>query len=191
MLKKPALFFICFLLANALLAQNSSFKALKVGDTIPVFSSLKNASKAGKDFVSLSDNNDKKGLIIVFMTNNCYHCINYRERIKELHTMYAPKGFPLISINPYNNTYAAEDTFEEMQKNAKKENYDFPYLQTDNETLPAKFGLKTTPTVYIAQNVNHHWILKYVGSIDDDMNNKKIKKNNFVQNAMQQILNNK
>ena len=163
----------------------------KIGQAIPDFVLLKNASVNGKPMVSLSDYMLKKGVIIVFMTNQCYHCINYRERIKNFNKQYAKKGYPLITINPYNNTYATEDTFEEMQKNAKKELYKFPYLQTSDEKLPAMFGLRTTPTVFIAQRKGSQFLLRYKGGIDDDMDNKKSVKIKYVDNFMNKLLNTK
>jgi peroxiredoxin len=169
-------------------AQATKTDTLKIGDAIPVFTALKNAQIVGKPLVSLADYKKQKGVIIVFMTNNCYHCINYRGRIKNLHKMYAKQGYPVISINPFNNQYSVEDSFDEMVKLAKKDGYDFPYLQTNNEILPALYGLKHTPTVFVAQKVDKQWLLQYKGIIDDDMDNKKSVKVNYVENAVNKLL---
>ncbi len=162
--------------------------SVAIGQPIPDFVSLKNASLIGKKVVSLADYADKKGIIIVFMTNGCHHCIIHRERIKNFNKQDAKTAYPLIAINPYNNTYAVEDTFEEMQKIAKKEKYDFPYIQVFDEKLPGLFGLRTTPTVYIAQRKDSQFILKYKGGIDDDMDNKKVVKIKYVDNFMIKLL---
>jgi peroxiredoxin len=165
--------------------------SVAIGQPIPDFVALRNASAKGNSMISLSDYADKKGVIIVFMTNQCFHCINYRERIKNFNKQYAKKGYPLITINPYNNTYATEDTFDEMLKNAKKEKYDFPYLQTSDEKLPAMYGVRFTPTVLIAQRIGTQFILKYKGGIDNDMENKKPVKIKYVDNFMNELLHNK
>lgn len=170
------------------LAQDYQPDSLKIGDAIPFFDTLKNATVGGKKQISLNDYKKQKGVIIVFMTNNCYHCINYRQRIKNLHTKFAKKGYPVIAINPFNSEYAVEDSFEEMIKFAKKDNYNFPYLQTNNEALPALYGLKRTPTVFLAQKAGKLWLLKYKGAIDDDMENKKPKKINYVDDAVNKLL---
>lgn len=170
-------------------AQTSKNDTLKIGYAIPNFTTLKNAQIGGKSLVSLVDYKKHKGVIIIFMTNNCFHCINYRERIKNLHTKFAKKGYPVIAINPFNSEYAVEDSFEEMQKLAKKDGYIFPYLQTNNETLPALYGLKHTPTVFVAQKVGKQWLLKYKGAIDDDMENKKPVKIKYVENEINMLLN--
>ncbi|TAH01808.1 MAG: thioredoxin family protein [Sphingobacteriales bacterium] len=178
-------FLVFGLQARAQAAKNDS---LKIGDAIPIFVKLKNAQIGGKPLVSLVDYKKQKGVIIVYMTNNCYHCINYRERIKTLHKIYAKKGYPVITINPFNSEYAVEDSFEEMQKFAKKDGYNFAYLQVNDEKLPALYGLKRTPTVFLAQKVGKQWLLKYKGTIDDDMENKKTVKVNYVEDAVNALL---
>ena len=180
------------LLIGVFLSFNASAQvdvdSLKISQPIPAFMSLQNATSNGKPLVSLSDYALKKGVIIVFMTNQCYHCIKYRERIKNLNQRYAKKGYPLITINPYNNTYSTEDSFEEMQKIAKNDLFQFPYLQTSDEKLPAMFGLRTTPTVFIAQRKGSQFLLRYKGGIDDDMDNKKSVKTKYVDNFMNKLL---
>ena len=102
--------------------------------------------------------------------------------------MYAKKGYPVITINPFNSEYAVEDSFEEMKKFAKKDDYNFPYLQVNDEKLPALYSLKHTPTVFLAQKVGKLWLLKYKGAIDDDMDNKKPIKINYVEVVVNALL---
>lgn len=187
-MKNIFIFLTCIFLGLQASAQANKTDTLKIGEAIPVFDSLKNASIGGKKIISLSDYKKQKGVIIIFMTNNCYHCINYRQRIKNLHKMYAKKGYPVITINPYNNDYAAEDSFEAMQKLALKDCYNFPYLQVNDEKIPVLYHLKHTPTVFVAHNTGKQWILKYKGPIDDDMENKKAVKVKYVENALTELL---
>lgn len=184
------IFILLAFLVLGLKASSQPYKTdtLKIGDAIPSFTSLKNAQIGGKPLVSLLNYKMQKGVIIVFMTNNCFHCINYRERIKNLHTKFNKKGYPVIAINPFNSEYAVEDSFEEMQKFAKKDGYNFPYLQVNDEKLPPLYGLKRTPTVFLAQKVGKLWLLKYKGAIDDDMENKKPVKINYVEDAVNALL---
>ncbi|MBU2046968.1 MAG: redoxin domain-containing protein, partial [Bacteroidetes bacterium] len=110
-------------LALVLLISNYAAKAsatdtLKLGQRVIGFN-LHNVVEGEKSQVSLEDYQNKKGVIVVFMTNGCYHCILYRERIKAFQKDYAAKGYQLITINPSNPTYAKEETTEEMIKNAK------------------------------------------------------------------------
>ncbi len=124
------------------------------------------------------------------MTNGCYHCILYRERIKSFQKDYAAKGYQLIAINPSNPSYAIEETVDEMIKNAKKEKYNFPYLQDLNQKVAYAYGVRYTPEVFVLKRVGKDWILKYAGSIDNDMENKKKDKVSYVKNVMQTLLSN-
>lgn len=168
-------------------AINQLSDSLKLGQKVEGFT-LENTVKGQPEKVSLNDYKDKKGAIVVFMTNGCYHCILYRDRIKAFQTNYAVKGFPLITINP-SPTYAPEETMELMQKNAIKENYDFPYLRDPDQSVTFKYGVRYTPEVYVLLRKGDDWILQYVGPIDDDMENKKKEKLTYVDNVMNAILN--
>lgn len=161
---------------------------LKLGQAIVPFNKLNNTVEGQPDSISLDNYKHKKGLIIVFMTNGCYHCIRYRDRIKALQTAFAPKGYPLITINPSNPNYAPEETLEEMQKNAIKEKYDFPYLQDPDQVITYRFKVRYTPETYILKREKEQWILKYYGPLDDDMENKKANRTDYVINVMQALI---
>ena len=161
---------------------------LKLGQAIVPFDKLNNTVEGQPDSVSFDSYNHKKGVIIVFMTNGCYHCIRYRDRIKALQTAFAPKGYPLITINPSNPNYAPEETLEEMQKNAIKEKYDFPYLQDPDQVITYRFKVRYTPEAYILKREKGQWILKYYGPLDGDMDNKKSNRTDYVINVMQALI---
>ncbi len=118
-------------LALVLLISNYAVKAnttdtLRLGQKVMNFN-LHNVVEGEKSQISLNDYQNKKGVIVVFMTNGCHHCILYRERIKAFQKDYSAKGYQLITINPSNPTYAMEETTAEMIKNARKEKYNFPF----------------------------------------------------------------
>lgn len=161
---------------------------LKLGQAIVPFNKLNNTVEGQPDSVSLDSYNHEKGLIIVFMTNGCYHCVMYRDRIKALQTAFAPKGYTLITINPSNPSYAPEETLEEMQKNAVKEKYDFPYLQDPDQVITYRFKVRYTPETYILKRKKGQWILEYYGPLDDDMENKKAHRTDYVINVMQALI---
>jgi peroxiredoxin len=182
---------ICFLgfgLSSKAFVLNAD--TLHLGDKVSDFN-LPNTVPGQPKMVSLNDYKNQKGVVIIFMTNGCYHCINYRQRIKDLHTQYAQNGYPLITINPSNPSYAFEETTQEMVKNAIKEQYQFPYLQDSTQEVTRNYGLHSTPTVYILQRKGNDWILKYKGPIDNDMENKKKNKTNFVQNVLDALVHHK
>src|SRR5689334_18752123 len=86
-----------------------------VGDTAIDFK-LKNVD--GK-FVSLADYKNVKGYIVIFTCNHCPFAQAYEQRIIDLHKQYAPKGFPVVAINPNDKDRAPEDSYENMKTRAK------------------------------------------------------------------------
>ncbi len=182
---------ICFLvITGSTKASDFNTDTLHLGNKVEGFN-LPNTVPGQPKMVGLNDYKNQKGVIIIFMTNGCYHCIKYRQRIKDLHTQYAKSGYPVITINPSNPTYAFEETTEEMVKNAIKENYEFPYLQDSTQEVTRNYGLRSTPTAYILQLKGNDWILKYKGPLDNDMENKKKEKINFVQNVLDALIHHK
>ncbi len=161
---------------------------LKLGQIVEGFT-LHNTVKGQPETVSLSDYANKKGVVVVFMTNGCYHCILYRDRIKAIQTTYAAKGFSLITINPSDPSYSPEETLEEMQKNSEKGRYDFPYLQDPDQKVTVKYGVRYTPEAFVLWRQGKDWVLKYAGPIDNDMDNKKKDKTSYVQNVLNALVN--
>ncbi len=186
-LKNSCLWIILIIARYSVKANTSD--TLKLGQKVPSFS-LHNVVEGQKSQISLDDYQNKKGVIVVFMTNGCYHCILYRERIKAFQKEYINKGFQLITINPSNPSYALEETAEEMIKNAKKEKYDFPYLQDTDQKVTHAYGVRYTPEAFVLKREGKDWILQYAGPIDDDMDNKKKDKISYVKNVMQALLSN-
>jgi peroxiredoxin len=182
----------CFLFAFGVtaFANTAISDSLVVGQFVPGFT-LKNMVPNQPKTVSLTNYHQKKGVIIIFMTNGCYHCILYRERIKALHQEYEAKGYPVITINPSNPSYAFEETEKELIKNAIKEQYQFPYLQDSTQETTMKYGVTYTPEAFVLQRDGTKWILKYKGDIDNDLNNKKKNKTSYVDLVVNALINKK
>jgi thiol-disulfide isomerase/thioredoxin len=87
----------------------------KVGDVVADFN-LKNVT--GK-MVSLSGLSDNKGAIVIFTCNHCPFSVAYEDRIIALNERYAPKGYPVIAINPNDEVKVPEDSFRNMIRRAK------------------------------------------------------------------------
>jgi peroxiredoxin len=188
---KITLFFVFILMINkSAIATSFNSDSLVLGQVVESFT-LNNTVIGQPKTVSLNDYKDSKGVVVIFMTNGCYHCIQYRERIKSLHHNYKNKGFSVITVNPSDPSYAPEETFEEMQKSASKEKYEFPYLQDPDQALTRKYGVKYTPEAFVIVKKEKDWVVGYYGAIDDDLENKKSNKITFVENVINALLNNK
>jgi len=166
------------------IAQTTGYKP---GDKAIDFS-LKNID--GKT-VSLKNYNDAKGYIVVFTCNHCPYAKAYEGRIEELNKIYAPKGYPVIAINPNDPVAYPEDSYENMKKNATEKHFTFPYLLDETQNIAKAYGALKTPHVYILKKVNNELIVKYVGAIDDNTENPKEVKKKYAENALNELLQDK
>jgi thiol-disulfide isomerase/thioredoxin len=95
-----------------------------VGDEVIDF----RLKSTGGQSVSMADNRNVKGYIVVFTCNHCPFSKAYESRIMALDRKYAGMGFPVLAINPNDPNAYEEDSFENMQLVAKTKNYSFAYL---------------------------------------------------------------
>ena len=156
----------------------------QVGENAADFK-LKNVD--GK-WVSMSDYQDTKGLIIVFTCNHCPYAKAYEDRIIALDKKYADAGFPVIAINPNDPAAYADDSYENMQKRAKDKGYTFPYLFDEEQTVYPLFGATKTPHVFVLANTGAGFTVEYIGAIDDNYEDASKVTNKYVENALDALL---
>jgi len=143
---------------------------LAVGAAMPPF------SLPGIDGKTYTDKSFAKADILVLVFT-CVHCPTaqaYQERIKKLVTDYSPKNVTLVAINP-NHSDAVRldelaysdltDTFEDMQERAKREKFNFVWLDDGpKQEVSHAYGPVATPHVFIFDKTRH---LRFEGRIDD------------------------
>jgi peroxiredoxin len=150
---------------NAQKMENTSeHKGYQIGDAAADFK-LKNIDNK---MVSLSDFKDAKGYIVIFTCNHCPYAKAYESRIIALNDKYAPKGYPVIAINPNDPKILPEDSFEGMQQRAKDKGFTFPYLLDEGQKIYPQFGATRTPHVFVLNKENGKNIVRYIGAIDDN-----------------------
>lgn len=181
---------IVYSLLGAVLIFASSFvkfnpeEGLKVGNVAPDFT-LTNID--GRK-VSLKDYNSEKGVILVFTCNHCPFSIAYEDRIIDLHTMYASKGYPVIAINPNDATAYPDDSFENMILRAKEKAFPFRYLHDESQEIARAYGAARTPHIFVLNNTSGKWMVKYIGAIDDNTDNPKEVTKKYVETAVNELL---
>ncbi|MCS6896171.1 MAG: thioredoxin family protein [Bacteroidia bacterium] len=161
-----------------------TFLGVRVGDQAPDFS-LKNID--GK-LVSLSDYAKEKGVIVIFTCNHCPYAKLYEERIIALHKEFAPKGFPVVAINPNAPEIVPEDSYENMQKRAKEKNYPFPYLFDEKQEVARAYGATKTPHVFLLQNQGKAFTIAYIGAIDDSPNDPQKIQKRYLAEAIEALI---
>ena len=60
----------------------------------------------------------------------------------------APKGYPVVAINPNDPAVAEGETFADMQNKASEKGFPFLYLDDTKQTVYPQFGAKKTPHVF-------------------------------------------
>ena len=150
--------------------------------------SLKNVNNKT---ISLSSYKNAKGFMIVFTCNKCPMAKFYSERLNKLNNKYKSKGVYLLAINSMDTLAYAEESFALMQKKAKKDNLNFPYLQDKLQVVAKQFKATHTPQAFVIwKNKTGKYTIKYKGAIDDNAGDATNAKP-LLANAVQELLNNK
>ncbi len=140
------------------------------------------------NFQSLASLSKGKGFIVIFTCNHCPFSQAYEQRIIALHKKYAPKGMPVVAINPNDSAREPEDSYDNMKKRAKKYKYPFVYLVDENQAIAKAYGAMRTPHVYVL-DANRNVI--YIGAIDDNFEDAKLVKEKYLENALDAFLSGK
>jgi peroxiredoxin len=159
-------------------------QGLNPGDKAPDFK-LKNVDGT---MVSMADHADAKGFVVIFTCNHCPVSVAYEDRIIALHDKYAPKGYPVIAINPNDPAVQPQDSYEAMQKRAIDKGFPFPYLFDDGQKVYPKYGATRTPHVYIVQKEQSDYIVRYIGAIDNNQRDANNANERYVAAALDALL---
>ena len=140
---------------------------MKIGDAAPTFSGIigtDDKEHALKDFASA------KLVVLVFTCNHCPVAQAYQDRLLGLQKDYKAKGVQIVAVNVNN---IPDDKLDKMKERAKEKKYDFPYLYDASQKIGKDYGAKVTPHVFVLDKDRK---LAYMGAIDDNMDEKKVKK---------------
>jgi thiol-disulfide isomerase/thioredoxin len=138
--------------------------------------------------VSLADYTDAKGFIVIFTCNTCPYSVAYEDRIIDLDKKYAPKGYPVIAINPNDPAAKAGESLSDMKVRAVEKGFTFPYLQDKGQHVYPKYGATRTPHVFILEKQEKGNVVQYIGAIDDSSRNPEKVKQRYVEDAVDLLL---
>jgi peroxiredoxin len=178
---------LSLVLALAIVIMSVSFAKgpYKPGDLASDFT-LKNVNEKN---VSLLNDNNAKGYIVVFYSNVCPVANKYEQRIADLHGQFSSKGYPVVAINSNDKNVAPGDSFEEMKKLAKNKNYKFDYLYDESQEVARNYGATNTPHVYVLSKNNETLKVEYVGAIDNNPDDASKADKKYVADAVNALLN--
>ncbi len=174
-MKLITLFIVFFM--SFVTSETTPVSGYKPGDKAADFS-LKSVD--GKMY-SMSDYKDAKGFIVVFTCNHCPFAVKYEDRIIDLAKKYKSKGYILLAINPNDPAAQPADSFELMQVRAKEKGFTFPYLFDEGQKIYPQYGATKTPHVFL---LDKNLIVKYIGAIDDNVDEPSEVKEKYLENAI-------
>lgn len=160
-------------------------KGLDIGQIAPDFK-LKNVD--GR-LVSLADIKDAngvapKGYIVAFTCNTCPYSIMYEDRLITLHNRFAPKGWPVVAIQPNDPSAKPGNSFEEMKVRAGEKGFPFVYLLDEGQKLYPQYGATKTPHIFLLDNARK---VRYIGAIDNNAQEAEAATRHYVEEAIQAI----
>ncbi|NCG03872.1 MAG: redoxin domain-containing protein [Bacteroidetes bacterium] len=145
-------------------------------------------SNTNGEMVSLADYTDAKGFIVIFTCNTCPYSVAYEDRIIALDKKYAPKGYPVIAINPNDPAAKAGESLSDMKTRAAEKEFTFPYLQDKGQHVYPKYGATRTPHVFILEKNEKGNVVQYIGAIDDSSRNPEKVEQRYVEDAVDALL---
>ena len=150
--------------------QPEGFHELQLGDAAPDFELV----GIDEEMHTLKEYAQADFLLVAFISNHCPSSQAIEERLKKMVKEYKGKGLRVVAINP--NDPAAlrpdelgyskyNDSFPEMKRHAKEQDFNFPYLY-DGETQKTAlaYGCLATPHVFLFDKERK---LRYQGRFDD------------------------
>ena len=109
--------------------------------------------------VSLSDFDDKKAVVVVFLGVECPLAKLYGPRLAQLQAEFEDQGVVVLGLNA--NT---QDSMTELQAYVHRHDVNYEFLKDVGNRVADAFGAQRTPEAFLLDK-NH--VVRYHGSIDD------------------------
>lgn len=178
------LFYIIILILSGcynIVAQTGYVVGNKVNDF-----SLPTLGTDGKK--SLSDYNEKKGVVVIFHSITCPFAKLYETRILDLKSEFQSQGVQFVFID--HNTGNTEAPSEIIKYLEKKQLTQLTYLLDLNRKVSGQFGATKVPEVFVLKNVNGVFILFYKGAIDNTPSAPEPTSEHYLQDALKALVGN-
>lgn len=125
---------------------NTPSNMLPLGTKAPDFNLLDTVSD---EKLSLSKCKGLKGTVIMFISNHCPFVKHVNARLAKLAKDYKSKGIEFIAIGSNNIENYPQDGPEFMKKLAINEDFIFPYLYDQTQSVAKAYDAACTPDFYL------------------------------------------
>ena len=158
---------------------------LELGTIAPDFKLVDTVSK---EFISLNSIRGIKGTVVMFICNHCPFVIHVNEEIVRIANDYRVQGFSFVAISSNDIVNYPQDAPDLMWKNARRNNYPFPYLYDETQQVAKAYRAACTPDFYL---FDQGLKLIYRGQLDDSRPGNGIPVNGRdLRNALDAVLRN-
>ncbi len=113
--------------------------------------------------LSYTDIKGKKATVIAFICNHCPYVQAIIKRFIHDAKNMQSHGINVVAIMPNDTDNYPEDSFENMQKFAAENDFNFPYLIDETQEVAKSYGAICTPDIY---GFNADGQLQYRGRLD-------------------------
>jgi len=134
---------------------------LALGTVAPEFSLMDTVSEKTMNLHAM---NGEVGTLIMFICNHCPFVIHVNPEIVKMAKEFQSNGIQFIAISSNDVEKYPEDAPHFMRIKAKAENYTFPYLYDEDQTVAKAYDAACTPDFFLFDN---ELKLVYRGQLDD------------------------
>lgn len=116
----------------------------------------------GKDH-GFEDSRGERGTVVMFICNHCPYVQAAVPRIlRDAHALLE-HGVRCVAISPNDAIAYPDDSFDEMCRIAREQDFPFPYLYDESQAVARAYGAVCTPDFY---GFNAAGLLQYRGRLD-------------------------
>ena len=142
---------------------------------------------SGKD-ITLNNAMLSNGLLVMFSGNGCPYIERNKARTQEICKYALSHNIGVILINAQDASHSGAAVLESMKIYAAQQQYSWYYVADNTGELAEAFEATHIPECYL---FNQHAKLTYKGAIDDSPGNADAVKTRYLNNAIEDMLNNK
>ncbi len=141
----------------------AQIQPLAIGASIPK-SNIRMKDVSGK-LISLADVRTPKGLLVMFSCNTCPYVEKNQARTRSIASLALDQGIGFIILNSNEGSRDRDDSYKDMQRYARNQQYAWPYTVDSRNELADAFGASRTPECFLFDGDGK---LVYHGAIDDN-----------------------
>lgn len=163
-------------------------ETITIGDSAPMVDI--EMSGTDKQMHTLTSEMKENGLLVIFSCNTCPFVVGngdtegWEGRYNSVQKIADQQSVGMVLVNSNEAKRDKGDSMKDMIARAKAEKLASTYLLDENSALADAFGARTTPHVFLFDN---NFELVYTGAIDDNVENAKKVKEEWLKDALKKL----